>query len=190
MNRGLKITIICVLVIAAMLATIFVGVPTVLKTRFKLDHKDWIQQCANEFELDPNLVCALIFTESGFRPAAKSRAGAVGMMQIMPATGQEIAEDLGVEDYSEDSLLDIQLNIRFGCYYFKKMTNRFDGNVWAAMAAYNAGPTKAQEWIDKYGLNEQGKISIITYPETENYVVKVGRAWDIYTMLYGSQWEG
>ncbi len=189
-NKKVILLIVCLVTIGVILAMIFLVAPSVLKTRYKINHEQSILRYAKEYGLEPALVCAVIYTESSFNENAKSRVGATGLMQIMPATGMEIAAGIGREPYSEEMLNEPDLNIEFGCYYLSKMIDRFDGNVYAALAAYNAGPRKAKEWIDTYGLDDEGKIALIPYPETDKYVDRVIRARDVYFMLYGTEWEG
>ena len=114
---------------------------------------------------------------------AVSRVGARGLMQIMPATGEEIAEALGVSYHVED-LFDPETSIRFGCYYLREQMDRFDQNPAVALAAYNAGPNKAALWLSEYGLDSKGRIAYIPYEETKNYVNRVLQAQENYENLY------
>ncbi|MDO4564864.1 MAG: lytic transglycosylase domain-containing protein [Clostridia bacterium] len=188
-NRKLTIFLVCAIIICAILLLLFFAAPAVLKQRYRLSYLDEIRASSEEFELDITLVCGLIHTESKFNPSAESRAGAIGMMQIMPATGEEIAAALDIEGFETEMLYQPELNIRFGCYYLSMLIERFDGNVYIALAAYNAGPARAREWVDEYGLSEEGRIRYIPYPETDNYVDRVIRAQDVYLMLYEDKLE-
>lgn len=99
-----------------------------------------IQESCAEFDVDPKLMLALIYVESSGNPKAISKVGARGLTQIMPATGEDIAEDLGVPWSGPDMLYDIRTNIRFGTYYMSTLLHRFNGKKAHAVASYNWGP--------------------------------------------------
>jgi soluble lytic murein transglycosylase len=183
-----------VLIVLAMIAacliitsvTVFWILPNVLKSRFKLEHVDLIKQYSEEYCLDPALVCGVIYTESGFKEDATSRVGAKGLMQIMPQTGQEIADALG-EPFSEQNLYLADVSIRYGCYYLRQQLDRFDQNEAIALAAYNAGPHRAELWLSEYGLDSKGHIRYIPFGETDRYVDKVLQAKENYANLYAKE---
>ena len=120
---------------------------------FAFKHTDFVTDAAKQFQLDPALIRAVIHAESAFNAKARSKVGAVGLMQLMPAT----AKELGVSD-----AYDIKQNIWGGSQYLAYLLNRFDNDIDLACAAYNAGPTT----VTKY----QG---IPPYPETQAYVERV-----------------
>ncbi|MGI6263606.1 MAG: lytic transglycosylase domain-containing protein, partial [Succiniclasticum sp.] len=107
--------------------------------------------------VDPFLTAAVIKNESGFKPGAVSRAGAIGLMQIMPDTGQWIAEQMGLKNYSLASLYQPETNIRMGCWYLSELHHEFKGNMVLLLIAYNAGRgntkvwMKANDWDYDYG---------------------------------------
>lgn len=185
-----KATLIVLAMIALCLiitsVTVFWILPGVLRARFRLAHVDLIKQYSEEYDLDPALVCAVIYTESSFKENATSRVGAKGLMQIMPQTGQEIADALG-EPFSEEMLYDPEVSIRYGCYYLREQLDRFDQNEAVTLAAYNAGPHRAQLWISEYGLDSKGHIRYIPFGETDRYVDKVLQVRENYANLYAKE---
>ena len=157
--------------------------PALLRTKYKLSFKEEILSSADEFDLDPYMVCGVIFTESSFRAQAKSSVGALGLMQLMPATGLEEAELLGIEGVTEEMLTEPSLNVRLGCNYLKKLLDEFSAES-VALAAYNAGPGRVRQWLKEYGTKEDGSILYIPYPETSKYISRVQSAKSVYEKLY------
>ena len=180
--------LVCALLALILLAALlcgyfFYGRPALLRSKYKLAYEAEILASAEEFDLDPYLVCGVIFTESAFRPEARSNVGALGLMQLMPATGLEEAELLEIEGVTEDRLTEPALNIRLGCNYLRKLLDEF-GTESVALAAYNAGPGRARQWLKEYGKKEDGSILYIPYPETSKYVGRVQSAKGVYERLY------
>ncbi len=178
------LTLVAVFLILAILAGIFA-----VRSRFRLKYPELIRKYSAEYGLDPTYVAGVIYTESKFRERAVSRVGARGLMQIMPKTGAEIAQALGERLDPEDPedlerLFDPETSIRYGCYYLRQQLDRFDQNAAVTLAAYNAGPEKAAKWLKEYGLDDDGRIRYIPYPETSNYVTRVFGAQKIYAFLY------
>lgn len=136
-----------------------------------------ITRLAPEEETDPYLVAAVIREESTFNPRAVSRTGAVGLMQIMPATGRFIAERIGYSPFSRDDLLDPETNIRFGAWYLGHLSKRFDKNVVLTVASYNAGPGAAEKWLKSLPPETDAFIESIPYPETRAYAKRVLRSY-------------
>jgi soluble lytic murein transglycosylase len=190
MTKKQKTILIVLTAVAACLilsaVLVFWGIPTVMRAHFKLKYGDLIVKYSRYYDLEPSLVAGVIFTESSFSEQATSRVGAKGLMQIMPETGMEIAEALG-EPFSEESLYDPETSIRYGCYYLRKQMDRFDQNVAVTLAAYNAGPHRAEQWLAEYGLDSRERIAYIPFEETRNYVDRVLQAQENYANLY--DWE-
>ena len=180
--------LVCALLALILLAALlcgyfFYGRPALLRSKYKLAYEAEILASAEEFDLDRYLVCGVIFTESAFRPEARSNVGALGLMQLMPATGLEEAELLEIEGVTEDRLTEPALNIRLGCNYLRKLLDEF-GTESVALAAYNAGPGRVRQWLKEYGKKEDGSILYIPYPETNKYVGRVQSAKGVYERLY------
>ena len=119
-----------------------------LNVRFPLAYKNGVLDNARASALDPAWVYAIIRQESNFRPAARSPVGALGLMQLVPATGRDIARQSGdATDGAPESLLQPDTNLRLGVRYLQQMLERLQGNPVLATAAYNAGPTKVARWL-------------------------------------------
>jgi soluble lytic murein transglycosylase len=142
---------------------------------YPLDYQDSIIKYSNQFGVRPNLICAIIFSESHFNPKAGSSAGAQGLMQIMPATGRSIAGQLG-ENFGD--LHDPDTNIRYGTFYIDQLLSKYPGREDLGIAAYNAGVPR----VDKY-KDGQGQLP----NETVGYIKKVQGAETQYDQIYG-QW--
>jgi soluble lytic murein transglycosylase-like protein len=140
-----------------------------------------------EFGVDPLLMMSIMRQESTYRHAIKSRAGAVGLVQVMPATGARLAWLMGDESYSPGALEDPAVNVRYGTYYLSLLIDRFDGVFPMAVASYNGGPHNVSRWYRAH----QHKIEIdewaeqIPWRETRDYVKKVMGHYAQYTTLYG-----
>lgn len=142
-----------------------------------------ITEAAEENGLDPHLVCAIVKTESDFRSDVIASDGGQGLMQIMPETGQKIADDLDMK-YSEERVLDVQTNLKMGSYYFSKLLQKYQSKD-LAIAAYNGGPKQVDGWLENGIINwEEESMENIPVDVTRNYVKKVNRAHRIYSVLY------
>jgi soluble lytic murein transglycosylase len=135
--------------------------------------------------VDPFLTAAVIKNESGFKPGAVSRAGAIGLMQIMPDTGQWIAEQMGLKNYSLASLYQPETNIRMGCWYLSELHHEFKGNMVLLLIAYNAGRGNTKVWMKANDWDyDYGNVTAIPYAESREYVAKVLHDRDEYYRLY------
>jgi len=148
-------------------------------------HSEHIFAEAARRGLDPFFVAGLIRQESLFHASIRSSAGAMGLMQLMPATAQEVATSLGLR-YTPELLTDAATNIRLGTTYLAQMLNRFDGRPEDALSAYNAGPTRARQWRERpiYG-DRDVFLEHIPIQETRQYVKLVQQYARIYAALYG-----
>ncbi|MGZ8513076.1 MAG: lytic transglycosylase domain-containing protein [Candidatus Limnocylindria bacterium] len=128
-----------------------------------LRHEDVIRQQARDKNLDPALIAAVIYRESKFRDVT-SKAGAKGLMQILPDTAHFIARESGGTEFEQGDLADPQINISYGSWYLRYLLDRYEGNTVAAVAAYNAGHGRVDEWGGK-GLT----VDDIRFVETADY---------------------
>lgn len=152
---------------------------------FPLDYWSQIRHQAAARGLDPFLVAALIGQESSFLPDARSSANALGLMQIVPATGRQLARAAGMRRFTPALLTDPDVSIRLGTLHFKKVLQQFDGQPHYALASYNAGESKVVRWIAERGtLPRDEFIDDIPYPETQNYVKRILGTAEDYRALY------
>jgi len=134
--------------------------------------------------VDQSLAFALIRAESNFSPTARSPVGALGLMQLMPATARDTGKDLK-DPVTAAALTRPDLNVRLGTRHLKHLLTRFNGDLVSAVAAYNAGATPVTRWRKNFaGLREDEFIESIPYPETREYVKKVLAGMEVYRRLY------
>ena len=149
------------------------------------DYQQDIITYSQKNSIDPFLVAAIIKNESNFNNKAVSPVGAVGLMQIMPETGQWIARQMGIKDYKTEDLFTSRTNIRMGCWYVGELYEEFHGNMALVMMAYNAGRGQTAAWMEEnhwdYNFNQ---IEKIPYAETRGYVQRVLSDRDRYYLLY------
>ena len=140
---------------------------------------------AREFEVDPRVIYALMRQESLFNPGATSWVGARGLAQVMPATGQGIAQNLNVGDFQESDLYRPAVSIRFGTFYFSYQAAVMNGSIHAALSAYNGGPGNAQRWAGGTTVADPDLFTeSIDYGETRHYVKLVYGYYGTYQRLY------
>lgn len=137
--------------------------------------------------LDPYLVASLIRQESEFNPNAVSRANAVGLMQLLPKTGKVVAKEVKLKRYSASQLYTPAVNLQLGTRYFRGMVDKFGGSFEYALAAYNAGSDRVEEWLGqgKYRDPEEF-VESIPFTETREYVQAILRNASVYRQLYGT----
>ncbi len=152
-----------------------------------LRHEDIIRQQAADKDLDPALVAAVIFEESRFRDQT-SHAGARGLMQITPETARFIARDSGGTAFEEGDLATPQVNISYGTYYMRYLLGRYDGDTTLAVAAYNAGETNVNKWVDRAGGRESfDAADDVPFKETRDYVRDVKEKREQYRDNYSDE---
>jgi soluble lytic murein transglycosylase len=146
----------------------------VLEITLPLRHEDIIRQQAADKDLDPALIAAICYQESKFQDRT-SHAGARGVMQLLPSTADYIARKSGGTAFQEGDLATPQINIAYGSWYLRYLLQHYHGNELLALAAYNAGEGKVDEWwrIAQAGGELFRVASHIPFPETRDYVGKV-----------------
>jgi len=137
--------------------------------------------------LDPYLVASLIRQESEFNPNAVSRANAVGLMQLLPKTGKAVAKEVKLKRFNASQLYTPAVNMQLGTRYFRGMVDKFGGSFEYALAAYNAGSDRVDDWLaqGKY-RDPQEFVESIPFTETREYVQAILRNASVYKQLYGT----
>ncbi|MBD2306940.1 transglycosylase SLT domain-containing protein [Chroococcidiopsis sp. FACHB-1243] len=155
------------------------------QARYPFPYLPLIQTWAQQHQLNPLLVTALIRQESRFEPTIRSVAGAVGLMQVMPGTAQYIAEKINVPKYDLENPQD---NIQLGTWYMDYTHNRFDNSSLLAIASYNAGWNNVEKWLKRFNTQDPDEfVELIPFGETQGYVRQVfGNYWN-YLRLYNPQ---
>ncbi len=171
-RRRLAVVAGLALVAVAMIVWFGPGEKAIQELTLPLRHDDIIRQQAREKNLDPALIAAVIYQETKFRPRT-SAAGAEGLMQILPSTARFLARRTGGIKFVASDLATPQVNISYGCYYLRYLTDHYGGNLTLAIAAYNAGLANVDGWVQRAGGAQRFKTSDIPFPETRAYVDSV-----------------
>jgi soluble lytic murein transglycosylase len=153
--------------------------------RYGLYYHDLIITEAQRYGIDPLFMFSVIRQESLFEGFVRSTAGAHGLMQIIPTTGEQIAVELGwPPGYDSEDLYRPLVSVRFGAYYLDKNRGLLDGNLYAGLAAYNAGPGNALAWRNLAGEDPDLLLEVIRFQETRNYIRFIYEIFSTYRSLY------
>ena len=159
----------------------------VMKLIYPKKYENFVKLYAEQYQVNENLIYAIIKAESNFEPKAISKKGAKGLMQLMEETAQDVAtkiENKINQENVKEELLKVENNIRIGTKYLSILLERYE-NKEVALAAYNAGIGTIDKWIEKGIIKKDGTdIENIPYKETNNYVRKILRDYKIYQNLY------
>jgi soluble lytic murein transglycosylase len=160
--------------------------PYIARLRYPTYYQDLVLPAAQENNLDPLLIFALIRQESLFEGFATSYAAAQGLMQIIPDTGQWIADQLGWPNYTNSDVYRPYINVKFGAYYLRYVMDSLDGLPYAALAGYNGGPGYAAQWLGISGPDLDLFVQAIGFDETRTYVRRIYEQYNVYRALYGA----
>ena len=154
--------------------------------QYPLRYKELIIENAERFDLEPWHVAAVVKCESSFRATATSNVGAMGLMQIMPETGEWLAGKFDEEESFEEAMLyEPETNIKYGCWFLQWLMNRYEGDRTLATAAFHAGHRTVDEWLEDPSVSPDGKsLQSIPYSSTRTYVERVMKACEKYQELY------
>ncbi|MCU0499533.1 MAG: tetratricopeptide repeat protein [Anaerolineae bacterium] len=157
----------------------------IARLRYPLYYRDVLVRTTEASGVDPLLMAALIRQESLFDTYATAAAGEKGLTQVIPPTGEYIAGQLAWPDYQHSDLFRPYAGIAFGVFYLSEQLTRFDGRAIPALAAYNAGPGRAIQWLETAGNDPDRFLQVITIDSTRKYVQLIYRNHAIYRGLYG-----
>lgn len=153
-----------------------------IKILYKKEYGEFVKKYSQEYGVEENLVYAIIKAESNFRPNAISASNAQGLMQLMYSTAEEVANKSGIE-LTESNILEPETNIKLGTKYIATLLEKYN-SVEVALAAYNAGSGNVDKWIKNGTIKSDGSdIENIPYKETNTYVRKIMRDYQIYITL-------
>jgi peptidoglycan lytic transglycosylase len=158
------------------------------KLAFPLPYRADMERFAKDSNLDVFLLAALARQESEFNPKAISVANARGLTQILPPTGKELSRRLGIRAYSTARLFQPRVNLQLGSYYLRSVADRLEGRWEAALAAYNAGLSRAKSWSTWGEFREPAEfVETVPFSQTRDYIQIVLRNADIYRRIYGKE---
>jgi len=183
-NAKVSLNIIKVAItIAIILITIIIFRNVILKITYPQKYSEYVEKYAKEYQIEKELIYAVIKAESNFKAEAISNKEALGLMQVLESTAQEVAGKLELE-VTKEEILNPEINICLGTKYLSNLIEKY-GNIELAVASYNAGIGNVDSWIEEGTIKKDGTdIENIPFKETNNYVRKVLRGYEIYKELY------
>lgn len=156
----------------------------ILKIMYPIRYEEYVYKYSEDLRIDPMLTFSIIKTESNFEEKAESLSGAIGLMQLMESTAKEQADKLNIE-CSKEMLYEPEINLKLGLNYFNTLLDYYNQNDILAFAAYNAGLGNVQKWIEEGIIKEDGSdYENIPFKETNMYVRKIIKTYEIYKQLY------
>ena len=154
-------------------------------SRYPMTYAPEIRAAAAEFSLDPAYVASVVLAESSFDAEAVSSVGAIGLMQIMPDTGEWIAGKLEDEPFDVQRLYQPEVNLRYGCWYLRFLLDRYDGDMYTASTAYHQGQGRVDQWLEDPEYSEDGRtLTAISSAVTDTYVNRIMESYANYQELY------
>lgn len=160
----------------------------ILHVTYPFPYRELVRREAAEWGIDPFMMAAIIRQESAFDAQIVSHAGAIGLMQVMPPTGAQLARAHGPDGFSSASLTRPEVNLHLGAAFFVDMSRRYDNELPLVLSAYNAGPTRATRWRQYPEASDPLRFTErIPFTETRGYVKSVRRNLGLYRALYSDQ---
>lgn len=165
--------------------TVFDAPSLIGRLSYPVYFQELILPLAEKYGYDPLLQFALVRQESLYESFVASHAGAQGLSQVMPGTGDDIARQLSWPDYDNADLYRPYVGLEFGAYYLSQQLRAFDGNVYAALSAYNGGPGSAARWVAGAGTDPDLFLETVDFRETRLYIQRIYTGYAVYQYLYG-----
>lgn len=161
------------------------GSPMAISLSYPRAYSEIVKAYAKQYGVDEYIVYSIMREESRFQKDVRSPANAIGLMQLLPSTARLTAGEVGMDGFNTEMLNIPRVNIELGIYYFKKVLKRFNGDVRLALASYNAGPDRAEDWIIMFpNLPKDEFVEEIPFRETRNYIRRILRSYGVYKALY------
>lgn len=181
-KKGKNLIVILIIVI---ILALFCKEPIkqqITRTVYKKEYSEYVIKYAEQYGVEENLIYALIKAESNFNPNAVSHQNAKGLMQLMQSTAEDLAKKSKI-NLNNENILEPEVNIQLGTQYIASLLNKY-GCVEVALAAYNAGSGNVDKWISSGKIKADGSdIENIPYKETNTYVRKIMRDYEVYKQL-------
>ncbi len=180
--RKLKLIMMILIILIILLIILAIAGYYILKYLYPQDYKEYVEKYSKMYGVEEELIYAMIKEESNFDKDANSHKSAIGLMQLVQDTADEVGLELGIENVD---LRDPETNIQIGTKYLSDLIEKYDGNIKFAIVAYNAGFGNVDKWIDSSVLNEDGSnMENVPFKETNMYLRKVLRTYELYKNLY------
>lgn len=184
LGKIICIVLICLIILVAIIK-IFNIDKEILKNTYPKKYEEYVEKYSKEYNVDSLVVFSVIKAESNFKKDAKSSSGAKGLMQLMDATAEEMANKIDTSVAEEESLFDPEKNIMIGVRYYSELLDMYEGNMLLALTAYNAGIGNVNSWITQGIIRKDGSdIENIPYKETNMYVRKIINNYKMYQKIY------
>ncbi len=182
-NKG-KTIILLLFLVVGIGTMIYYGYNFFLKKAYPIEYDEYVSKYSEKYNVEKALVFAVIKSESNFREEAQSKAGAIGLMQIMPETFEWLKKHHKLWDIENNNLIDPEINIKCGVYLISLLQKRYESDE-VAISAYNAGLGNVDKWLMNKNYSIDGKTLIkIPYKDTAAYVKNVLKSREIYRKLY------
>lgn len=178
-TRKIVKPIVAVLILVGLIMLLIGMKKILIKVNYPEKYTNYVEKYAKEYEIEKELIYAIIKAESNFKEDAISKKEAMGLMQILESTAKDVAKNIDLE-ISKEKLLEPEININLGTKYLSLLIEKYN-NLELALAAYNAGIGNVDRWINDGIIKKDGTdIEKIPYKETNNYVRKVMRNYKVY----------
>ena len=159
--------------------------PAAISLSYPRAYREIVRAYSSKYNVNEYLVYSMMREESRFQKDAVSPANAIGLMQLLPSTAGITSSEVGISGFNTEMLNIPRVNIELGIYYLKKVLDQFNGDIHLALASYNAGPHRAEDWIITFpNLSKDEFVEEIPFRETRNYIRRILRSYGAYKAIY------